>query len=121
MQRWAAAYGKYNPRFGNRSWESLENVANKIGIYADEDKGQFFHNADFDSKATAAIWRYLDEKEIPTSIVKSDLISRLDHERIVKSLMPRLTGDYDPSKKNLLIDQSASIEAKDQNEKAPAF
>lgn len=85
MKRYSSNYGDYDPRFGDRRYAKLKDAAFKSGFVLNKD--EFFHSATVDAKATAHVWRFCDEAELPAPSLSLDLVERSEIERFYKEFL----------------------------------
>lgn len=88
MKRYSANFGVYDPKFGDRRYSKLKDAAFKSGFELDD--GEYFHNALVDAKATAHVWRFCDENELPAPSMKLDLVERSEIENFYKESLDML-------------------------------
>tara|TARA_Y200000002_G_scaffold381620_1_gene396120 strand:+ start:1010 stop:1735 length:726 start_codon:yes stop_codon:yes gene_type:complete len=113
MKRWSANFGIYDPKFGDRRFAKLKDAATQSGFKLKD--SQFFHTASTDAEATAHLWRYCDQAELPAPSISHDLVERNEIEKFfqkeieikdqkIKSLENKLKGSDDD-----LEDESEAI------------
>tara|TARA_B100000029_G_scaffold459848_1_gene490337 strand:- start:685 stop:1299 length:615 start_codon:yes stop_codon:yes gene_type:complete len=68
MKLYSSQYGPWDPEFCNRSFVKLVDAASNCGFVKDQEL--FWHDARVDASATAFIWRWFDQQNLPKAPAK---------------------------------------------------
>jgi len=81
MKRYSAAYGVRNPYFGNNTYVSLSKAAERIGNPGHK---LVAHTAASDAIATAEIWKWMEDQNLPLKHCDTDMIPITDYEKVIQ-------------------------------------